>query len=148
MAKTRLISSIFVAFCLGIGTASAQDRNLFYLEKLNDGPSELGILAHLVVMGGSVPYATGYAKGRLSFFPKITSNWRLVMRGYPAWFHILDVAGAPCTPSLIWDDGHHTTSSGWLAVAFSGCNLTDGNSTFLVSNPVAGADNGVWIDAR
>jgi hypothetical protein len=136
--------AVVLVGALVAGCAKAQ--TIDQLEVLNDGPSRLAIIAPLTVYGdGTQPNTPVVAKGKISFYPKRTWNWRLLM-GPPSNFHILDRYGAPCTPYNIWDDAHKTSSSGWIAVAFMNCALLPGDSTWLVADDAPG--NAVIIDAR
>lgn len=100
-------------------------------QKLNDGPSNLAIICALTVQG-----AGAVAKGMVDFYPKTSSNWSLTVGG-PSTFHLLTPGGAPFTPASpgVYDDGHHTTHSGWIGVWLpAGHGLPDGTVTWLVTN--------------
>jgi hypothetical protein len=148
--RSKLLERRALLGLLGIGATAAtvrpaqsQSWDRSQLELLNDGPSQLAVLCPMIVYGGGT-----IAKGRISFQPKVTANWRLVISGFMPWFHVLDRDGAPVTPTRIWDDAHHTTTSGWLGVSFPPCKLADGDPTYLIARDPPGADNSVWIDAR
>jgi hypothetical protein len=132
------------------------DRSL--LEDLNDGPSN-AILAPLVVYNadGSV------AKGKLTFQPKQTWRWRLVLTPSELNnFHVLNSVGGSVfiNASAIVSDGcqHQTTTSGWLSVSLPPYGTTGGdprsavndlqlrNTTWLVADNAP--NNPIWIDAR
>jgi len=133
-------SSIF-----GLPSRPADPPPLSDVEVLNDGPSGLAILAPLVVYGdGTV------AKGLLTFSPKRTARWKLVVEWAPDKFHLVDRVGEPVSVTGIFDDGHHTRKSGWVMVTFprgTGPHaLRPGDPTWLVANDARG--NAVIIDAR
>src|SRR5215218_7207841 len=52
--------------------------------------------------------------GCISFVRKWTAQWRLLLQGTPDKFHVVNATtGGPITPLAIWDDAHHTTSTGY-----------------------------------
>jgi len=118
------------------------------LELINDGPSELAIICPLAVydIGSRDSLA---AKGVITFTRKWTANWRLLLQGTPDKFHVVNPrTGGPITPLAIWDDGHHTTSTGWIGVLLrKNQALSPGDTTWLVAKDNVGP-NYVFIDAR
>ena len=118
------------------------------LELVNDGPSELAIICLLSVYDvGSADFFV--AKGMISFARKWTANWRLLLQGTPDKFHVVNATtGGPITPLAIWDDAHHTTSTGWIGVHIpKNRGLAPGDTTWLVVKDNVGP-NYVFIDAR
>lgn len=153
---TRLLAITIAAVLLLVGVfgsprlfgapeGPADPSPLADLEVLNDGPSSLAVLAPMVVYGdGTV------AKGLLTFAPKRTARWKLVLQGSPDKFHLLDRAGRPIPVTGIFDDAHHTRKSGWIMATFPRQTglyaLRPGDPTWLVANDAPG--NAVIIDAR
>jgi hypothetical protein len=118
------------------------------LELLNDGPSELAVICPLSVYDiGSPDFLV--AKGMISFTQKWTANWRLLLQGTPDKFHVVNATtGGPITPVSIWDDAHHTTSTGWIGVLIrKNQGLSPGDTTWLIAKDNVGS-NYVFIDAR
>lgn len=100
-------------------------------QKLNDGPGGLAVICPMTVEGNGA-----VAKGAVEFFPKVTSEWRLIV-GAPHTFHLLKQDGSPLVPVApgVYDDGHHTTHSGWIGVWLpAGHGMPDGTMTWLVTN--------------
>jgi hypothetical protein len=109
------------------------------LELINDGPSELAVICPLSVYDtGSPDFLV--AKGMISFARKWAANWRLVLQGTPDKFHVINpTTGGPITPLAIWDDDHHTTSTGWIGVRLrKNQGLSPGDTTWLVAKDNVG----------
>lgn len=142
-----------IAACLIASTVAAHAGSPYLgytidrLEIVNDGPSELAILCYGQAFdSGNPSYLIG--KCRLDFARKYNANWTFLWSGQPQWFHSLQhVSGAPVMVGNIWDDGHHTTTSGWLAWTMpTGAGISAGDPAFLVANgPIAGQPNVNWV---
>ena len=96
-------------------------------QKINDGNLGLAIICPMTVQSQGM-----VAKGMVEFYPKVTWQWRLIIGGN---FHLLSPGGLPIVPNGVFDDGHHTTHSGWIGAWLPpGHGMPDGTTTWLVSD--------------
>jgi len=118
------------------------------LEIINDGASELAPICMVSVYDVGRPDML-LGKCMISFARKWTWNWHLVLQGTPDKFHVLHpIYGSPVIPYDIWDDGHHTTTSGWVGMWLPrNQGLFGGGVTHLIAKDNVGP-NYVLIDAR
>jgi hypothetical protein len=153
MQHTFRTLGAFLAGCAMFATPAAAGSayggyDISVLELLNDGPTELAVICPLTVYDAGSPDFV-VAKGMITFARKSASNWRLLLQGTPNKFHVVNATtGGPITPVAIWDDAHHTTTTGWIGVLIrKNQGLSPGDTTWLVAKDNVGP-NYVFIDAR
>jgi hypothetical protein len=117
--------------------------NIDTLEIVNDGGSALAPICTVLVYDPGHP---NLLKGEciITFARKRTWDWHLLMAGPASTFHLVHpIGGHPVPVEVIWDDGHHTTTSGLLGMWIrKNLGLQGGDVTMLIAGDL------VYIDAR